>query len=125
MKLLLKAQFFLLSAFIVVSGSSHATNVQIGPVYISSLAIVGTSAYGHIPGSLEISTSTPPILPTALSCQYDYISTKNTIPGFKEMVTVLLAAELAQKPVLLNITDDASQAAYGPRCSILGVTILK
>jgi hypothetical protein len=60
-----------------------------------------------------------------LTCDQNYVTTRNTVPNFKEMLSVLLAAQIAQKPVRLGITDDGALTAFGNRCSLVAVTLLK
>lgn len=63
--------------------------------------------------------------PSAVTCDLNYVATKNTVPNFKEMFSLLMAAQIAQKPVHLGLTDDPGLQAFGGRCSLVSVAIVK
>ena len=92
---------------------------------LDSVAIIATAFGGHLPGNMEIkiANGTPP--PSGLTCDATYITTRNTVTGFKDMLSVLLTAQATQKPVFLWVTDDAQLNAYPGRCSLIGVTLGK
>jgi hypothetical protein len=100
-----------------------AGTVQLG-VSLDSVTIIGPTAFGHQAGNMEIKVTNGFSSPS-LSCDSNYIATKSSVTNFKEMYSMLLAAQLANKPVVLGITDDPSLTAFGGRCSLVSVGIVK
>jgi len=103
--------------------NAYAGNGTFGPVNLDSVGIVNTAVYGHQPGSLEIKITNGMGVVPGVTCNADYITTRNTVAGFKELVSVLLAALAAKKSVLLAVTDDPDLKAYPGRCSLLYAVI--
>jgi hypothetical protein len=118
----IKKWLFAFSCYI--SASSYAGTVQVG-ASLDSVTIIGPTAFGHQAGNMEIKVTNGLGSLTGVVCDSNYIATKNTVTNFKEMLSILLAAQLAQKPVILGITDDPSLTAFGGRCSLVSVGILK
>jgi len=102
---------------------ASAGTVQLG-ASLDSVTVVGPTAFGHQAGNVEIKVTNGFSSPS-LSCDSNYITTKNSVPNYKEMLTMLLAAQLANRPVVLGITDDPSLTAFGGRCSLVSVGIVK
>ena len=122
--------FFVLKAAVAValiSGSnfSCAGTLEVGPVYLDSVSVIGSAAFGHAAGNIEIKVTNGIGSPAGITCDSNYIATRNTVPNFKEILSTLLAAQVAQKPVRIGITDDPSATAFGGRCSLVSVAILK
>jgi hypothetical protein len=103
--------------------NASAGTVQIGAL-LDSVAIIGPTAFGHQAGNMEIKVTNGFSSPS-LSCDSNYITTKNSVPNFKEIYAMLLAAQLANRPVMLGVTDDPALTAFGGRCSIVSVSIAK
>ena len=122
-KVLLKAMRVI--ALLSASNFLYAGTVETGPVYIDSVSVIGPSAFGHQAGNMEIKVTNGTGNPSAVTCDVNYVTTKNSVPNFKEMLSVLLAAQLAQKPVRLGLTDDPTLTAFSGRCSLVSVGIFK
>ena len=116
-----KKSLFVLSSCLAFN--AIAGTVQLG-VSLDSVTILGPSAFGHQAGNMEIKVTNGFSSPS-LSCDSNYIATKNSVTNFKEMYSMLLAAQLANRPVVLGITDDPSLTAFGGRCSLVSVGIVK
>ncbi len=107
------------------SFGAYAGVQDIGPVYLDSIVVIGPTAFGHQAGNMEIKITNGMTGLTGVTCSADYVTTKSSTPNFKEMLSILLAAQIAGKPVRIGITDDASLMAFGGRCSLASVTLLK
>lgn len=104
--------------------SAYATDAVIGPVLLDSVAIVNVASSGHAAGNVEIKVTNGISDLKGLSCDKNYITTKkNTDGGYKEMVSLLIAAHVAKKPVLMALSDAPANSAFSGRCSILWVTL--
>lgn len=99
-------------------GTSFAGSAIVYSKYLDSVTIINTEHFGHIPGSLEIKVTGGLGNPSGVSCDQNYVTTKNTVEGFKETVSVLLAAIAANRSVMIGLTDDAGYEAFSGRCSI-------
>jgi hypothetical protein len=102
-----------------------AGTIELSPVYIDWVAVVGPSVYGHAAGNMEIKITGGTGSPAAVNCSSEYITTKATTPNFNQMFSILLAAQAAQKPLRIGITDDPALTAFGGRCSLVTVALLK
>lgn len=125
MKIFSKCKKIIAIALSVLSVSSFAGTVEVGPVYLDSVTVIGSSAFGHAAGNLEIKITNGMGNPAGVSCDSNYVTTKNTVQNYKEMLSMLIAAQVAQKPVRLGITEESSLVAFTNRCSLVSVTILK
>jgi len=123
MKSSLKA--LLVAGFFTISNFSAAGTLQIGPVYLDTVSLIGSPAFGHPAGNMEIKITNGTGNPTGISCDSNYVATKNSVPNFSAMLSILLAAQIAQKPVILGLTDDPALMAFGGRCSLVYVAIVK
>ena len=121
----LAIRFLLATCFISVSHIANATDSAIDPVYLDSVAIINVAGFGHFAGTLEIKVTNGISDLKGANCDSNYISTRNTGEGFKEMVAVLLAAHTSQKPVNLGITDNPAHNAFPGRCSLIYAVIQK
>jgi hypothetical protein len=119
----MKFKKLLLVVFSCFSLNAAAGTVQLG-VSLDSVTVVGPTAFGHQAGNMEIKVTNGFSSPS-LVCDPNYIATKGSVTNFKEMYSMLLAAQLANKPVVLGITDDPSLTAFGGRCSLVSVGIAK
>ncbi|MEZ8822882.1 hypothetical protein AB6E04_00890 [Vibrio amylolyticus] len=114
---------FLLTIF--ASSSVQAKDVHLGPQMIESVAIVNSASFGHNAGNLEVKIEGGITDLKGLNCDVNYLTTTNDGVGFDNMVSVLLAAHVSSKPVLLGVTDNPAYNAYPGRCSILYSQIQK
>lgn len=110
---------------ILFSLGAYAGTQDVGPVYLDSIVIIGPSSFGHQAGNMEIKITNGMTGLSGVTCSADYVTTKSSTPNFKEMLSILLAAQIAGKSVKIGITDDASAMAFGGRCSLASVTLLK
>ncbi len=91
-------------------------------VQIESIAIVGNAALGaHAAENMELKVKGGFTLPSGISCDTNYITTKKDMYSNKTFA-LLLAAKTSQQPVTLIVADDANYSAFPGRCSILAVT---
>lgn len=104
--------------------TAQATTLQYGPIYLDSVGTIGPSAFGHQAGNMEIKIKNGLPSDFAIACDRNYVTTKNTIPNFNQIFTILLAAQTAGKPVILGLTDDPALTAFGGRCSIVAISIV-
>lgn len=111
-------------AAIVLSNYALAGTVQVGPKKLDAVTIIGNTAFGHQAGNLEIKITEGLGNPAGVNCDQNYVATKSTSPNFNQMVSVLLAAQLAGKSVTIGITDEATLTAFGGRCSLVSVTLV-
>ena len=125
MKKFLMLKIAVAAALITSVNFSSAGTLEVGPVYLDSVTAIGPSAFGHAAGNLEIKVTNGTGSPAGVTCDANYVATRNTVANFKEMLSVLLAAQIAQKPVRIGITDDPTLTAFGGRCSLVSVTVLK
>lgn len=124
MKISLVCASFFLGVLILLSNYTLAGTVQVGPKKIDAITIIGNTVFGHQAGNLEIKITDGIGNPAGVSCDQNYIATKSTSPNFNQIVSVLLAAQLAGKSVTIGITDDATLTAFGGRCSLVSVTLV-
>lgn len=110
---------------ILFSLGAYSGTQETGPVYLDSVTLIGASAFGHQAGNMEIKITNGITGLTGMTCATDYVATKSSTPNFKEMFSMLLAAQIAGKAVRIGITDDTSAMAFGGRCSLVSVTVLK
>ncbi len=115
---------FILALSCFLPLSSYAGTISIS-AQLDSVTLIGPTAFGHQAGNLEIKVTNGFGSPAGVTCDPNYITTKNTVTNFKEMLSIILAAQIAQKPLILGITDDPSLVAFGGRCSLVSVSILK
>jgi hypothetical protein len=102
-----------------------AGTIELSPVYIDWVGVIGPSVYGHPAGNMEIKITGGTGSPAAVNCSPDYITTKANTPNFNQMLSILLVAQAAQKPLRIGITDDPTLTAFGGRCSLVTVALLK
>ena len=119
----MKLKISFIALFLCLAFNAAAGTVQLG-VSLDSVTIIGPTAFGHQAGNMEIKVTNGFSSPS-LSCDSNYIATKSSVTNFKEMYSILLAAQLANRPVVLGITDDPSLTAFGGRCSLVSVGIVK
>lgn len=118
-----------LAAILVLSAlsgtSAHATEAYIGPLLLESVGVQQTpGATGHLAGNMELKLRSPATLPTGMTCDKTFITTKREGDPDKRLFALLTTAHLASRSVLLQISDDASLRAYPGRCSLLWVEVL-
>lgn len=116
----------LIAAMLAVIGTStQAADTYIGPLLLQSVGVQQTpGATGHLAGNLEVRLREPATLPTGMTCDKTYITTKRESDVDKRLFALLTAAQLAGKPVTLQISDDPALRAYPGRCSLLWVEVL-
>lgn len=124
MKVNLSSTKLFLCILMLMSNYTVAGTMQVGPKKLDSISIIGNTAFGHQAGNLEIKVTDGLGNPAGVSCDQNYVTTKNTSPNFNQMVSVLLAAQLAGKSVTIGITDDAALTAFGGRCSLVSVSLV-
>ena len=61
------------------------------------MAIINVAGFGYAAGNLEIKVTGGISNLKGANCNASYFTTSNTGKGFKEMVSILLAAQVAQK----------------------------
>lgn len=111
------------SAFTPIS--ALAKDGYIGPLYLESVGVQQSpGSTGHLPGSLEVKLRAPATLPTGMTCDTTYFTTKRENDSDKRLFSLLTAAHLAGKPMKLQISDDPALQAYTGRCSLLWVEVL-
>ncbi len=119
----MKVKALFLSTISCLAFNAAAGTAQVS-ASLDSVAIIGPTAFGHQAGNMEIKVTNGFSSPQ-LSCDSNYITTRNNVPNFKEIYAMLLAAQLANRPVVLGVTDDPALNAFGGRCSIVSVSIAK
>ncbi|HTF94800.1 MAG TPA: hypothetical protein VL995_01590 [Cellvibrio sp.] len=126
----MKKIFLLLVGIFSIAGTA-TVNAQIktaefGPFLLEAVTVVGSSAFGHQAGNMEIKLFGAGFdNATIFGCDAVYMATRANVPNFKEMLSALMAAQIAQKQIRLGITNDPALTAFGGRCSLVSVTILK
>lgn len=110
---------------IMASKFLYADTIRLDRVYLDSVVVITSNAFGHHAGNLEIKVTNGIGNPVGVNCDQNYITTRNTVANYKELVSVLLLAQAAQKPVELGITDDPNLTAYDTRCSLVSAGLLK
>jgi hypothetical protein len=108
---------------IVLSQNAFAGEGDIGPVTIEHLGIVATTTGGHIPGNMEVKIKNGFTLPSGVSCDTKYITTKKVTDPDRAMFYMLLKAQTTPQPIRLRITDDPGLRAFQGRCSIVIVDL--
>jgi hypothetical protein len=121
----MKFKSLLFSLCCIGSANSFAGTVEVGPVYLDSVGVIGSSAFGHQAGNMEIQVTNGIGSTAGVVCSPNYIATKSTAPNFNQMLSILLVAQSAQKPVRIGITDDPTLTAFSGRCSLVSVILLK
>ena len=121
----MKVKKYLASIFFICSFNASAGTIEAGPFYLDSITVIGVSAFGHQAGNIEIKITNGHGNPAGISCDSNYVATKSSVTGYQAILSTLLAAQAAQKPVRLGLTDDPSLTAFGGRCSLVSVTLLK
>lgn len=103
--------------------TAHATDFPIGGLKIESFSIV--SAWGgHQPGNLELKIKGGFSIPEELTCtDTNYITTKNTVAGFDHIVAASMAAAMADKTIVLGLTDDPALTGFPTRCSVKFIVV--
>jgi hypothetical protein len=119
-------KYFILFCFCsgIIQNSVLATTIGIGPVYLDYVSVVGDTAFGHQAGNLEIKIGGG-INNSSVACDQSYVTTRKDAPNFNIMVSFLLAAQMAGRPVKLGISDDPALTAFYNRCSLVVVEIPK
>lgn len=113
-----------LGALVVTSNYTLAGTLEVGPKKLDAVTIISHTAFGHQAGNLEIKITDGLGSPAGINCDQNYVTTKNTSPNFNHMVSVLLAAHLAGKSVIIGVTDDVALTAFSGRCSLVSVTLI-
>lgn len=107
----------------MASGAALAGEGQIGPVYISGVAIIQQNDLGHRAGNLELTISSPFTLPTGVTCNTTYITTLAANDPDKKLFALATSAQLTRSPVLIYISDSATLSAFPGRCSMIAMTL--
>jgi hypothetical protein len=102
----------------LLSQNAFAGEADIGPLVIERVGIIATATGQHIAGNMEVKIENSFVVPSGLSCDNNFITTKKTTDPDRAMFYMLLKAQTVRKPVFLRITDDATLRAYPGRCSI-------
>lgn len=121
MKLTLAA----LGTSILLATSATAGTLEIGPVYLDWVGTIGPNALGHPAGNMEIKITGGTGSPAAVNCSADYVTTKAGTPNFNQMLALLVIAQMTQRPPRIGITYDPALTAFGGRCSLVSVALLK
>ncbi|WP_431287712.1 hypothetical protein [Roseateles chitinivorans] len=112
-------------AMLLIGTAAQAADTYIGPLLLQSVGVQQTpGATGHLVGNLEVKLREPATLPTGMTCDKTYFTTKRESDPDKRLFALITAAHLAGKPVTLQISDDPSLRAYPGRCSLLWVEVL-
>lgn len=126
----MKKFFSVLFGIFLITGagttSAQIRTAEFGPLLVDNISVIGPSAFGHQAGNMEIKLSGAGFDgANTFGCDAIYVATRNNVPNFKEMLSLLIAAQVAQKQVRLGITNDPALTAFGGRCSLVSVGILK
>lgn len=111
----------MLITLVLVSCFSHdafAGEGDIGPVQIERLGIIATATGGHMAGNMEIRIKNGFTLPSGVSCDTNYITTRKTTDPDRAMLSMLLKVQTTAQPIRLRITDNPAYTAYPGRCSL-------
>lgn len=122
----MKNLFAIFAVFFLGCGfykSGLAAEGNVGPVYLKSVAVIAVSSSGHLAGNLEVEVKGGFSVPSGVTCDGTYITTLKSVDVDKRIFALLTAAQLAQQPVYLRITDDPTYAAFGGRCSLVWVSM--
>ncbi|OAJ95229.1 hypothetical protein [Vibrio bivalvicida] len=101
----------------------YAKDVILSSVILESVSVINVPSLGHKAGNLEIKVFNGIADLQGLNCDPLYITTSNDGVGFNNMISVLLAAHAARKPVILGVTDNPAYNAFPGRCSLLFASI--
>ncbi len=120
---------FLIFAFTVIAFSQNAfAGTGAIQVEVERVSIIGNVPYGgHLAGNMEIKILNGFTLPTGVSCNTNYITTKKINDPDREMLKVLekaLSNPYNTSKVQLWITDNSVYTAYTGRCSLAAVNHL-
>ena len=110
--------------FAMSTGAANAGTVLLPSVTFNSIGILNIAALGHQAGNLEISITNGFANIEGVTCDRNFVTTRNTTEGFKDMLAILLAAHVAKKPLHLYVTDDPAYTAFGGRCSLVAAVML-
>jgi hypothetical protein len=125
MNLYLKLKTALITLCLLSANIANAKDATIGPVKLDSVSIINVAGFGHVAGNLEIKITDGISNLNGSNCDTDYLTTLNTGAGFKDMLSILLAAQVSNKNVLLGITDNPAHNAFPGRCSLIYAIIQK
>jgi hypothetical protein len=104
---------------------ARAAEGYIGPLLLETVGVQQTPGpTGHLPGNLEVKLRSPATLPTGMTCDTSFITTKRENDPDKRLFALLAAAHLTGKQVKLQVSDDPALRAYPGRCSLLWVEVL-
>lgn len=115
--------FSLLIVVLALPATLLAGEGNIGPVAIEHLTIIAVPAGGHIAGNMEVKIKGGFALPTGVSCDTNYITTKKTTDPDRAMFNMLLKVQTTSQPIQLRITDNPAYTAYPGRCSLQWVDL--
>ncbi|MFT4924914.1 MAG: hypothetical protein ACI8WB_001004 [Phenylobacterium sp.] len=110
-------------AMVMSTGAANAGTVLLTSVMLDSIGIINVTALGHQAGNLEIKVTGGFGSVEGVTCDPNYIATRNTGEGFKDTLALLMAAHVAKKPLHMYITDDPALSAFGGRCSLVAVVM--
>ena len=120
--------FFVSLVLVLTPKLSSATEADVGPLTIETIAILGVGFGQHKDGNIEIRTSgftmAPPGTPGSLNCpDHKYITTLQTAKSYSYIVNLLTVAQTTGASVSLRLSDDPALNAFPGRCSITGVQL--
>ena len=105
--------------------STRAAETYIGLLLLESVGVQQTPGpTGHLAGNMEIKLRSPATLPTGMTCDKTFITTKREGDPDKRLFALLTMAHLAGKSVTLQISDVASLRAYPGGCSLMWAEVL-
>lgn len=107
----------------VFAAKAQAGDAYLVGVYVERVTIVARAG-AHKPGNLELKIKNGFALPSGLSCDTNYLATKDTTAGFPYITALSMLAYDKQKPVTLILSDSPEDQGFPGRCSIVAVSLM-
>lgn len=114
----------LLAAFLVsVAPEAFAATGRVGPVIIERVSVVAIADSGHQQGNLEVKIKGGFALPSGVVCDPQYITTLRSVDVDAKLFVLATLAQVKQRAVYLQITDNPAYQAFNGRCSLIWIDV--